>query len=293
MSSPLPPTTDQCHPPQTLRHGRSLQQLLESHFSLQGRTIILTGGARGIGLQLLQAIIAAGADVACLDLLPGPPTEALEQLKSQCGADSSVISFHQCDVTDEIAVQSAVRQIQQQAVAQRRPIRGLVNCAGTQIAGEALSLPGGDFRRVVDVNLTGSFFVARCVADVLRETGQSGSLVLVGSIAGHAANRGIWNSNYNASKAAVIQLTRSLALEWGQYNIRVNSLSPGFIRTAMTNELLVERPEFHDLWMAGAMLGRLGEVDDLEAAVLFLLGDGARWMTGADLRVDGGNNAAM
>jgi NAD(P)-dependent dehydrogenase (short-subunit alcohol dehydrogenase family) len=189
MSEFIPPAAGKTPLTHGLGYGRSRHEILESHFSLQNRTIILTGGARGIGLQLLQTLVAAGADVSCLDLLPGPPAEALDKLKSQSGAESSVISFHKCDVTDEAAVELAIHGIQQRALNRQRPIRGLVHCAGQQIAGEASSLPGEDFRRVIDVNITGSFFVARQVAKALRDTQESGSLVLVGSIAGHAANR--------------------------------------------------------------------------------------------------------
>jgi NAD(P)-dependent dehydrogenase (short-subunit alcohol dehydrogenase family) len=105
--------------------------------------------------------------------------------------------------------------------------------------------------------------------------------------------QGIHCSAYNTSKAAVHQMTRSLAVEWGQYGIRVNSLSPGYIRTAMTDQLLAEKPEIQKLWMAGALLGRLGAPEDFKAPVVYMLADGSSFMTGADLRVDGGHCASV
>ncbi|UPK89320.1 hypothetical protein LCI18_000255 [Fusarium solani-melongenae] len=273
--------------------SRSCQDMLEKFFSLSDCTVILTGGARGIGLQLLKTLLTAGADVACLDILAGPAPDRLHDLKLHAGAEDSWVCFYKCDVTDEAAVEQTLADVDQKATQRCRPIKGLVNCAGIQMAGDALKLAAEDFRQVIDVNVTGSFLVARQTAKVMRRNGTGGSLLLIASMAAHAANRGINNCNYNASKAGVLQLGRSLAQEWGKDKIRVNTLSPGYLRTDMTQELLDADPELKKLWLAGAMLGRLGEVTDLEAAVLFLLGDGSRFMTGADLKVDGGNTAAV
>lgn len=104
--------------------------------------------------------------------------------------------------------------------------------------------------------------------------------------------QGLTCTAYNTSKAAVQQMGRSLAQEWGQYGIRINTLSPGYIRTAMTDELLAAEPELEDIWMSGALLKRLGAPEDFKAPAIFLLSPGSSFMTGADLRVDGGHCAS-
>lgn len=104
--------------------------------------------------------------------------------------------------------------------------------------------------------------------------------------------QGLTCTAYNTSKAAVQQMCRSLAQEWGQYGIRINTLSPGYIRTAMTDDLLATAPELEKIWMAGALLNRLGAPEDFKAPAIFLLGAGSSFMTGADLRVDGGHCAS-
>lgn len=169
--------------------SRSCQDMLDNLFGLSGRTIILTGGARGIGLQLLKTLITAGADVACLDILPGPAPDKLKELKLHVGAESSWVHFYKCDITDEAAVEEALADIEQKATQQCRPIKGLVNCAGIQMAGEACELPVESFRQVIDVNVTGSFLIARQTAKILQRHGTGGSLLLMASMAAHAANR--------------------------------------------------------------------------------------------------------
>lgn len=169
--------------------SRSCQGMLEKFFSLSGCTVILTGGARGIGLQLLKTLLTAGADVACLDILAGPAPDRLHDLKLHAGAEDSWVCFYKCDVTDEAAVEQTLADVDQKATQRCRPITGLVNCAGIQMAGDALELAAEDFRQVIDVNVTGSFLVARQTAKVMRRNGTGGSLLLIASMAAHAANR--------------------------------------------------------------------------------------------------------
>lgn len=161
------------------------------------------------------------------------------------------------------------------------------------------------FQKVMDVNITGTFIAARIVArEILKQppdaAGNYGgaSIVLIASMSGTNVNRGVDTTAYNSSKSAVLQMARSLAAEWGTKNgmvgerpvIRVNSLSPGYIRTAATEETLRE-PGMEELWSGGNMLGRLSAAEEFQAPVLFLLGEGSGFMTGADLRVDGGHCA--
>lgn len=136
--------------------------------------------------------------------------------------------------------------------------------------------------------------MAQATARELLKTGNSGSMVFVASMSGYVSNKGVDTAAYNSSKAAVHQLTRSLAAEWGSRTgmplVRVNSLSPGYIRTAATAEAL-DKPGMESQWVGDNMLYRLSTVDEFRAPVMFLLGDGSSFMTGADLRVDGGHCA--
>ncbi|OIW28042.1 putative short chain dehydrogenase [Coniochaeta ligniaria NRRL 30616] len=141
------------------------------------------------------------------------------------------------------------------------------------------------------VNVTGVFMTAQAVARQMIKRKQGGSLVLIGSMSGTVANRGLICPAYNASKAGVIQLARNLAAEWGEHGIRVNTISPGYIVTAMTAGLFDAFPERRKDWPNANMLGRLSYPNEYRGAAVFLLSDASSFMTGADLRVDGGHCA--
>lgn len=174
------------------------------------------------------------------------------------------------------------------------PIRGLVACAGVSLNGPSVDFPPSSFRKLLDINVAGTFTVAQAVAKELKKTEMTGSLVLIASMSGYVSNKGVDTAAYNSSKAAVHQLARSLAAEWGSRIgmplVRVNSLSPGYIRTAATAEALA-KPGMESQWTGDNMLYRLSTVDEFRAPILFLLGDGSSFVTGTDLRVDGGHCA--
>jgi NAD(P)-dependent dehydrogenase (short-subunit alcohol dehydrogenase family) len=141
------------------------------------------------------------------------------------------------------------------------------------------------------INITGVLMTAQAVARQMVKFGTPGSIVLIASMSGTIANRGLICPVYNASKAAVLQLARNLASEWGRYDIRVNTISPGYILTRMVTDLFVQFPERETEWPKQNMLGRLSTPEEYRAAAVFLLGDGSRFMTGSDLRIDGGHAA--
>lgn len=176
----------------------------------------------------------------------------------------------------------------------RHPIRGLVACAGVSDKDPATEFSVDRFRRLMDINVTGTFLSAQAVAREMRHANVSGSMVLVASMSGTNVNKGVDTAAYNTSKSGVLQLARSLAAEWGSRPgmplIRVNTLSPGYIRTAATEDTL-KIPRIEELWSGDNMLNRLSTVDEFRAPVLFLLGDGSSFMTASDLRVDGGHCA--
>ncbi|KAJ0417927.1 hypothetical protein BJY00DRAFT_325314 [Aspergillus carlsbadensis] len=263
-----------------------------SLFTLSRRTIAITGGGRGLGITLAAAVLEAGGDVACLDLLPVPSAEEWVGIQKLAAAQGLQATYTQCDITDEVATQAALENIAAVGLERGMPLRGAITCAGIQQMVPALEYPVDMWRKMLDVNVVGTFIPAKHCARIFKEQGTPGSIVMIASMSGQIANRGLTCTAYNSSKAAVHQMCRSVAQEWGQYGIRVNTLSAGYIRTAMTDALLVAKPEVEETWMRGALLNRLGVPDDFKAPTVYMLADGSGFMTGADLRVDGGHCAS-
>ncbi|KAI6846172.1 short chain dehydrogenase [Hortaea werneckii] len=263
----------------------------EKLFRLRDRTVMITGAGRGLGLNLAYAILETGADVCCLDVLQEPDSEEWATAKKIAGARNLHISYDRCDITDEASVEQLIKAKSEEARGRGKALRGLVNSAGIQQMEDALDYPIDGFRRMMEVNVTGSYIIAKQFARAMVAQKSGASIVLIASMSGNIANRGLHCSAYNTSKGAVHQMCRSLAYEWGEHGIRVNTLSPGYIRTAMTDALLQAKPEVEKQWMAGALLGRFGAPEDFRAPTIFLLADGASFMTGTDLRVDGGHCA--
>ncbi|OOF90225.1 hypothetical protein ASPCADRAFT_511004 [Aspergillus carbonarius ITEM 5010] len=258
-------------------------------FRLDNRTIIITGATGFLGTTLAIAILESGGDIVCLDLAPKPTAANWNEVEAAAIKYSGQLTYYPLDVTDETAVEETFAQF---IPTLRYPVKGLVACAGLSRNGPATEFPVSSFRRVLDINVTGTFLVAQATAREMRKINTTGSMVFVASMSGYVSNKGVDTAGYNASKAAAHQLTRSLAAEWGSRAgmplIRVNSLSPGYIRTAATAEAL-QKPGMESQWVGDNMLFRLSTADEFRAPVLFMLGDGSSFMTGADLRVDGGH----
>ncbi|KAG5920351.1 hypothetical protein E4U42_006225 [Claviceps africana] len=260
--------------------------------SLAGKTVAITGAARGIGISLAMGVVEAGGSVACLDILEAPATTEWAKMQHLASSHRVAASYHHCDVTDESAVEKVMDTVAANAAALGCPFWGTIACAGIQQTIPALDYPMRDFERILRVNVTGVFNTCKYAARILHREGRAGSIVIIASMSGNIANRGLNCTAYNTSKAAVQQMCRSLAQEWGQYGIRVNSISPGYIKTPMTERLLAESPEMEQKWRGGALLGRFGVPEDLKLPAVFLLSEGAAFMHGADLRVDGGQCAS-
>ncbi|GAP84264.2 putative short chain dehydrogenase [Rosellinia necatrix] len=261
-------------------------------FSLSNRLVVITGGGRGLGIALAAAVLEAGGHVACLDILKEPAAEEWTALQNTAKHSNLELSYRECDITNEGALEKIMDELDEDAKRVGAQFYGAVACAGIQQQMPAIDYPLEDFERIQRVNVTGTFLTAKHTARILTRNGVRGSIVLIASMSGQIANRGLTCVAYNTSKAAVQQMCRSLAQEWGQFGIRVNTLSPGYIRTAMTDELLATAPELEKVWMAGALLGRLGSPEDFKSPAIFLLSAGSSFMTGADLRVDGGHCAS-
>ncbi|KAL1852837.1 hypothetical protein Daus18300_012000 [Diaporthe australafricana] len=260
-------------------------------FRLGNRTIVVTGAAGFLGTTVAKAIIESGGDVIGLDVGEEPQSAAWGGVVQAAKDHSRSVQYHRCDVRDSQGMADTFARF---TPALSSPIRGLVACAGVSDNGPAADFPVESFRRLLDINVTGTFAVAQLISKEVIKTGLSASMVLVASMSGYVSNKGVDTAGYNSSKAAVHQLARSLAAEWGSRVgiplIRVNSLSPGYIRTDATTEAL-QKPGMEAQWTGDNMLYRLSKVDEFRAPVLFLLGDGSSFMTAADLRVDGGHCA--
>ncbi|KAF1973003.1 NAD(P)-binding protein [Bimuria novae-zelandiae CBS 107.79] len=256
-------------------------------FSLSGKVILVSGAARGLGLTQAQALLEAGATVYALDRLPEPSPDfpkIAERAEKEWGTQ---LQYRQVDTREVEQLNKIVEDIANQ----HGRMDGLIAAAGIQQETSALEYTAADANRMFEVNITGSLMTCQAVAKQMIKFGKGGSIAMIASMSGSVANRGLICPAYNASKAGVIQLGRNLASEWGQYNIRVNTISPGYIVTAMVEELFVKFPERRENWPKENMLGRLSKPEDYRGIAVFLMSDSSSFMTGSDLRIDGGHTA--
>ena len=247
---------------------------LEEIFGLKGKTAVVTGGSRGIGQVVAEGLARAGAEVVILSR-----SQADETIKRISDAGGSGY-FIKTDVTDEKSVTQAFQLIMEQSGS----LDIVFNNAGICIHKDTLTSSIEEFRQVVDVNLTGEYIVARAAGKIMIENGIHGSIINMASMSGSIVNIPQWQCSYNASKAAVIHMTRSLAAEWAENHIRVNSLSPGYIATPMS----VDTPkELKEAWMPLIPMHRMGKPEELVPAVLYLASDASGYTSGSDVVVDG------
>jgi NAD(P)-dependent dehydrogenase (short-subunit alcohol dehydrogenase family) len=247
---------------------------------LEGRVALVTGAASGIGAATAARFAAEGAAIAGLDV--GKPAD---DAWAAVGADAPGAIFCEADVRDESAVKSAVDATRERF----GRIDALVNAAGVVGFGAAHTLEVEEFERVVDINLKGSFIVAKHVLPAMLEQG-SGSIVHIASVEGLVGITG--QLAYNASKGGVVLMTKNMALDYSPLGIRVNCLCPGGVETAMTALLKLEgMEEIRDKLRGIHLLGRFARPDEIAAAALFLASDDASFVTGTSLVVDGGFTA--
>jgi NAD(P)-dependent dehydrogenase (short-subunit alcohol dehydrogenase family) len=246
-------------------------------FRLDDRVALVTGAASGIGRRIAVGLAEMGADVGCLDL-PGSALASTVDKIVSIGRRAVPVP---ADVTSADQVAAAVAAVQEDL----GPLRLAVNSAGIANAAPAEQMDLAQWQRVIDVNLTGVFLCCQAEARAMLGHG-GGAMVNIASMSGTIVNRGLPQAHYNASKAGVAHLTRSLAMEWAGRGIRVNSISPGYTATPMN--LRPEVAEQAGRFAADTPLGRMADVDELVGPAVFLLSDAASFCTGVDLIVDGG-----
>ncbi|PHK94941.1 3-oxoacyl-ACP reductase [Pseudoroseomonas rhizosphaerae] len=240
---------------------------------LEGRRALVTGAGRGIGLAAAAALAEAGAHVALVARSGGEIEAAAEAIRAAGGSAEALA----LDVSRPEALEAAL--------AAREPYDILVNNAGTNRPAPFLEVTPEDFDAVMALNLRAAFFVAQAVAKRLVAAGRPGSIIQLSSQMGHVG--GPRRSVYCASKHAMEGMTKAMAIELGPHNIRVNTLCPTFIETPLTRPFL-EDADVRDWVLSKIRLGRVGQVEDLMGAVLFLASDASALMTGSALVVDGG-----
>jgi 2-deoxy-D-gluconate 3-dehydrogenase len=246
-------------------------EFLESTFGLSGAVAVVTGGASGIGLATVHALVAAGAAVTVFDA-QALPKDGL--------ADVGATSL---DVADPTAVADAFQAV----VKTSGRLDILVNCAGTAIRKPALDVAIEDWDRVVAVNMTGSFLCAREAARAMIAGGRTGSIVNVASIMGLSGGGLYPNISYQTTKGAIVNMTRALAIEWAPHRIRVNAVAPTYVATPFIASLL-QQPELMRKIEETTPLGRLATPEEIAAAILYLASGASAMVTGHTLPVDGG-----
>ena len=252
---------------------------MQSPFDLTDRVAFVTGAGRGIGREIARTLAEAGADVVAV----GQTAEGVEE----AAADVDQRGRRSLAVVADVAQSSQVDSAVERALGEFGRIDILVNSAGIARHGASEEASDDDWRRIIEVNLDGTYFCCRAVGRHMVERG-SGAIVNIASMSGSIVNVPQPQAAYNSSKAGVIQLTRSLASEWASRGVRVNSVSPGYIATAMTELGLKPHPDWRETWLAMTPMGRLGRPIDVAYAVWYLASDAAAFATGTDLIVDGG-----
>ncbi|KAF8961737.1 hypothetical protein BDZ97DRAFT_1921063 [Flammula alnicola] len=267
-------------------------------FSLIGRVAIVTGGQRGLGLEMAMAYAEAGAIVYCLDLQSRPDQEFVKVQKfvselpamtnqSGTGQGKGRLEYVCCDVTKQKDIWAIVEHITEK----EGRLDVCVANAGAMKDMDIMDCPADEFQKLIEVNVNGVLFTAQAAGKMMAKRNMPGSIILMGSRNASKTDKDMHMTAYNVSKAAVIQMARSMACELGPQRIRCNSMSPGYMHTESTKALLTQQPQLKEKWCAENPLNRLANPDELRGAALFLGSDASTFCTGSNIVIDGGHCA--
>lgn len=245
-------------------------------FDLTGRVALVTGATKGLGRAFAHALAEAGADI----VIGGRDEAGAAQVKAEIEDRGRRAAVHLGDITERAQAQA----LADAAIEAFGHVDVLVNNAGACVHRPSLEVTDDEWRHVMSVNVDAVWLMAQIVGAHMVERGK-GSIINIGSMSGAIVNRPQWQPAYNASKAAVHHLTRSLAAEWAPRGVRVNALAPGYIQTAMSP---VDDPQFRRMWIEDAPMERCGQPEELGGAIVFLASDASSFVTGSVLTADGG-----
>lgn len=249
-------------------------------FDLTGKVALITGGSRGLGLQMAEALVDAGARV----ILTARKADELAEAKARLEARGGTVAVVVCDLSKFDTIPAVVDEV----IAAFGDIDILVNNAGTTWGAPMEEHPFSGWQKVMDLNVTAPFVLTQEVGRRCFLPRRAGKVLNIASIAGMGGNRpdiGMFTIAYNTSKAAMINFTRTLAAEWGRYGVNVNALAPGFFPSKMADALI---GQIEGRLMPAIPLGRFGGPDDLKGPALLLVSEAGRHITGQCLAVDGG-----
>ena len=254
---------------------------VKSRFSLEGRKALVTGAAGGIGRSVSSTLAELGADVALVDIKKEAAQQNAEYIADKFRVKTIALG---CDVSDESQVNGMIAA----AIREFGHVDAVHSNAGILVSGDNGDMPLADWKRMVDVNLTGMFLINQKAAQHMRDTGRGGAIVNTASMSAHIINR---NPNrhmvaYTTTKGGVLHLTKAFAMDFCKYNVRVNSISPGYMYSGIHDNIPQERL---DAVAQQVPMGRFGTMNEIGGIVAFLLSDHAGYITGADILVDGGH----
>lgn len=281
---------DPGHDVQGAGHGRHTKRTLAS-LSMDGKVCVVTGAGRGLGNMMARTFVESGASAIVLVDLKKEEAEAAAKDLTDWFVEHGEAAPGEiqamglgCDVASEESVKSTFAAIKQKF----GRIDTLVTAAGIVENYVAHDYPTEKIRKLMDINVMGTWFCALEAAKLMPE---GGSVVMIGSMSGSVVNVPQPQTPYNFSKAAVRHMARSLAVEWAQNKIRVNCISPGYVLTNLTKVILDENPVLRDEWLHRIPMGRMADPSDLKGAIIYLGSDASQYTTGAELTIDGGYTA--
>jgi gluconate 5-dehydrogenase len=249
-------------------------------FRIAGRRALVTGGSRGLGFEMARALAEAGADL----VLVGREAASLEKAAGELAA----LGRHVATIQADVGIPAEAERMCDEALGRHGPFDILINnVGGRRISIPTESLPLDDWQKIIDLNLTSAFLCCKRIGgDMVKR--RAGAIVNVASISGLIVNRGIFGRAYETSKAALTAFTKTLAVDWAAYNVRINAIAPGGFMTDPNRRWFAEKPELRSTFESMIPMGRLGRPEEIAPLALYLASDASSYVTGATFVIDGG-----